>query len=54
MTNRITGDRLIDWLRWLVRHQLIDTVEAHDAIAGVVDIKLEQLKNAREEPDSEH
>lgn len=53
MTNRITGDRLVDWLRWLVRHQLIDNAEAHDAIAGVVDIKLEQLKEAREKPDSD-
>jgi len=51
MKNRITGDRLIDWLRWLVRHQLIDTSEARDAIAGVVDLKLEQLKEAREKSD---
>jgi len=33
---------------------LIDNAEAHDAIAGVVDLKLEQLKESREIPDSDH
>lgn len=45
MTNRISGDRSVDWLRWLHKRNLIETEEAlHEALARVVDLKMEQLR----------
>lgn len=45
MTNRISGDRSVDWLRWLHERNLIETEEAlHEALARVVDLKMEQLR----------
>jgi hypothetical protein len=49
MTNRITGDRLVDWIRWLVAHKLMTYAEAHEALAGIVDMKLEQIDDLKRE-----
>lgn len=49
MTNRISGDRSVDWLRWLHERNLIETDEAlHEALARVVDLKMEQLRGLKE------
>lgn len=47
MTNRITGDRLVDWIRWLVDHKLMTHAEARDALAGIVDLKREQINDLK-------
>ena len=47
MKNRITGDRLVDWIRWLVDHKLMTYAEAHEALAGVVDLKREQISDLK-------
>jgi len=49
MTNRITGDRLVDWIRWLVAHKLMSYAEAHEALAGIVDMKREQINQLKRE-----
>lgn len=51
MTNRISGDRSVDWLRWLHERNLIETEEAlHEALARVVDLKMEQLRGLKDGP----
>lgn len=51
MTNRISGDRSVDWLRWLHERNLIETEDAlHEALARVVDLKLEQLRGLKDGP----
>jgi hypothetical protein len=47
MTNRITGDRLVDWIRWLVESKLMTHAEARDALAGIVDMKREQINDLK-------
>lgn len=50
MTNRISGDRSVDWLRWLHERSLIESEEAlHEALARVVDLKMEQLRGVKED-----
>ena len=47
MKNRISGDRLVDWIRWLVDHKLMTYAEAREALAGVVDLKREQIDDLK-------
>lgn len=51
MINRISGDRSVDWLRWLHERSLIESEEAlHEALARVVDLKMEQLRGLKDGP----
>lgn len=49
MKNRISGDRQVDWLRWLHERGIVEDDEIHEALARVVDMKMEQLKALKDE-----
>ncbi len=53
MKNRITGDRLVDWIRWLVDQKLMTYAEAREALAGVVDLKREQINDLKREQEND-
>jgi hypothetical protein len=54
MINRITGDRSVDWLRWLHERGLIESEQAlHDALARIVDMKMAEIRELKAERDND-